>query len=335
MSISSTDQAAGRPRHSLRRSRRPERPIQKVRRNIVAALARGGIGAVGSIPYSIAGPLGAFFGGLGYFLNRRESGRAVTHLAVAFPAKSRRWHRRTARRMFAHIGRTAAEYVCVVNWPPESCFKRLCLNWKEFADNLETDSAAGRGVVTVTGHFGSWEMLGLLGTRVRPLTVVARRLNDPRLDALGCELRARAKVSVVYQDESPRRLLRALRDNRLVGILADQDLRRLPGIFVPFFGKDAYTTTAPVEIARAAKATMRVYLFARDADGYRAIMSDPIPVPDKSKGDQGVREATIAWTQFLEAQIRQRPWQWMWMHRRWRTRPPSEDDAVEKRTGGQ
>jgi len=302
-----------------------------VRREIVAALARGGIGAVGCIPYAVAGPLGAFFGGLGYYVNRRESGRAVTHLAMAFPEKSQGWHRRTARRMFRHIGRTAAEYVRASRWEPEPRFRRLLLNGKEFVATVGADTAAGRGVVTVSGHFGSWEMLGLLSTAVSPVTVVARRLNDPRLDALSDELRGRAQVKVVYQDESPRRLLRALRNNEMLGILADQDLRRLPGIFVPFFEIDAYTTTAPVEIAQAGRATMRVYLLVRDPDGYRVLMSDPIPVPDRSEGAEGVRRATIAWTQFLEAQIRLRPWQWMWMHRRWRTRPQPVNHAEQSR----
>ena len=290
-------------------------------------LARAGIDGVASLPYGLAGSLGAFFGGLGYYLNYRDSGRAVTHLAMAFPGESRRWHRRTARKMFRHIGRTAAELICVIGWPPQLRLERPFLNRDQFRDTLIADTVAGRGVVTITGHFGSWEMFGTLGAAVWPLTVVARRLNDPRLDAISQDLRARAKVKVVYQDESPRRLLRALRNNEMLGILADQDMRRLSGIFVPFFGIDAYTTTAPVEIARAARASMRVYLMVRDPDGYRAIMSDPIHVPDRSEGAEGVRRATIAWTQFLEAQIRQRPWQWMWMHRRWRTRPPATNEA--------
>ena len=287
----------------------------------MGVLARWAIGGVGSLPYAVAGALGAFFGGLGYFLNRRESGRALTHLAMAFPRKSRRWHRRTARRMYRHIGRTAAEFVCAVRWPLKQRLHRVCHNADEFLTTIRADAKEGRGAVSLTAHFGGWEMLGSLVATNPQVTVVARRLNDPRLDALAQEMRAKAHIKVVYQDESPRQLLRALKNHELVGILADQDVRRLPGIFVPFFGIDAYTMTAPLEIARAAGATLRCYVFARVPGGYRVIFSDRIQVPDKSEGAEGLRRATIAWTEFLEAQIRERPWQWMWMHRRWRTRP--------------
>ena len=98
-------------------------------------------------------------------------------------------------------------------------------------------------------------------------------------------------------------------------------MRRLPGIFVPFMGRDAYTITSPVEIARAAKASLRAYYMARVRGGYRALMSDPIDPGRKGDGPEALRRATLAWTRFLEQCIRRYPWQWMWMHRRWRTRP--------------
>lgn len=309
-------------------SRRPERPLQKVRRSCTAALARFGIDVIGRLPYGVAGGLGASFGSFGYWLNRRESRRAVEHLARAFPDESPRWHRRTAARLFSHIGRVAGEFVVAVRWTPEQRVRRVCVNPDELASTIEADTRDGCGMVFITAHFGLWEMLGACIVATRPLTVVARRLNDPRLSRLADNLRERAGMKVVYQDAWPRPLLRALREREVVGILPDQDVHRLPGIFAPFFGKDAYTPTAPVELAQRCGATMRMGLFARDPDGYRIIFSDRMEVPSKEEGAEGLRRATLAWTRFLEEQMRQRPWQWMWMHRRWRTRPQGESDST-------
>lgn len=301
---------------------RPERPLQAVRRSVVAALARIGIAVVSRLPLPLARGLGTVLGGCGYFLNGRERGRALAHLALAFPDRPAAWHRRTARAVFRHFGRSAAEYIRVIRWPPAER-ARLCVNYDDFRRTAEQDARDGPGVLTLTAHLGAWELLGAIGVSYLPLTVVARRPPDPRLARLADALRARAGVGVVYQDQSPRELLRALKRGEMVGILADQDVRRIPGVFVPFFGTDAWTPTAPVEIARASGATLRLYVLVREGARYRAIWSERLAVPPKSAGAEGLRAATLAWSRLLEAQIRARPEQWVWMHRRWRTRPDS------------
>lgn len=309
---------------------RPERPLQAVRRSVVAALARVGIAVVSRLPLPLARGLGTALGGCGYFLNRRERGRALAHLALAFPDRPPAWHRRTARAVFRHFGRTAAEYLRIVRWPP-AARARLCVNYEEFRRVGEQDARDGPGALTLTAHLGAWELLGAIGVSFLPLTVVARRPPDPRLARIADALRARAGVGVVYQDQSPRELLRALKRGELVGILADQDVRRLPGVFVPFFGTDAWTPTAPVELARVSGAILRLWALVREGSRYRAIWSERFAVPPKSAGAEGLRAATLAWTQALEAQIRARPEQWVWMHRRWRTRP--EDVPISGAAG--
>jgi KDO2-lipid IV(A) lauroyltransferase len=283
------------------------------------------IACVGWLPFGLAGWLGARLGGLGYWLNRRESRRAVAHLALAFPDRPAAWHRRTARGVFRHAGRIAAEFMVALRWTHEQRLRRLLVNADAFAARFREDCTP-HGAVTLTAHFGNWEVLGALGPAVRPLAVVARRPNDPRLARLADDLRRRAGITVVYQDDPPRPLFRMLRDGGAVGILADQDVRRLPGIFVPFFGVEAHTLTAPVQIAQASGATLRMYLCVREGRRYRMVWSERIDPGTKADGPDALRRATLEWTRFLEAAIRERPEQWMWMHRRWRTRP--EDGAV-------
>ena len=327
------DAPAAAPPAPAARPPRPERPLQRFRRTIAACAVRATVAVVSRLPFRVAGWLGARLGGLGYWLNRRESGRTLAHLRLAFPDRPGAWHRRTARGVFRHAGRIAAEFVRALRWTPERRLRRLCVNADEFVARFREDCAP-RGAVTLTAHFGNWEILGAMGPAVRPLAVVARRPNDPRLARLADDLRRRAGITVVYQDDSPRPLLRLLRDGGAVGILADQDVRRLPGIFVPFFGVDAYTLTAPVQLAQASEATLRVYLCVREGSRYRMVWSERIDPGTKAGGPDAIRRATLEWTRFLEAAIREHPEQWMWMHRRWRTRPGAVVQSPGSRVEG-
>ncbi len=304
------------------REPRPERPVQRLRRALLSRVARLGIWMMGSLPLAIGSRLGGFLGGLGYWISRKEAKRAIAHIAIAFPDKPASWHRAIARKMFRHIGAMTAEVLCVIRWPREQRLQ-MCVNGDEYVARLKADCAEGPGLVAIVTHLGNWELLGALCVLGEPATVVAKAPNDPRMAKLADELRAQAGLKVVYQSDSPRRIFRALRDKEMVGILPDQDIRRLPGIFSPFFGKLAHTVVAPVTIAQSTKAVLRPYCLVREGRRYRAFWGDRID--PGGKGDQaGLRRATLEWTAFLEEHIRKQPEQYMWMHRRWKTRPEGE-----------
>ncbi|MCI0343472.1 MAG: hypothetical protein L0216_20390 [Planctomycetales bacterium] len=299
--------------------RRP-RPLQRARRFVAAALARAGIALFSRLPRALGQPLGAALGHLGYYANGRERRRAVAHLGAAFPDWPPARHRAVARAMFRHVGRSAADVVRATRLPAEK-LRALVVNVDDLARTILADADEGAGLVVLTAHFGNWELIGAVGNRIRPLTVVARRPHDPRLSAIAESLRARLGFRVVYQDDSPRELLRVLRERQFVGILPDQDVRDLPGVFVPYFGTEAWTPVAPLSVARAAGAALRPIFLVREGSRYRALIHERIPVPPREAGEEGLRAATLAWTRVLEADVRERPEQWMWMHRRWRTRP--------------
>jgi len=300
--------------------------MQRVRRSIMAVIARALIAVVRRLPLGLAQWMGDRLGGLGYWVSRKEARRAVEHLAFAFPDRPAAWHRRTARQVFRNAGRIAAEYLVLLRWTPEQRLQRILVNPEEFRAQLGAD-ARGGGLAGITSHFGSWEVLGAVGPAVCALTVVARRPNDPRMAKLADEMRKATGAAVVYSDESMRPLFRAIRDGGAIAILADQDLRRMPGIFVPFFGREAYTVTSPVQIAQATGGVLRIYLARREGRRYRILWSHRIDPGTKAEGEAALRRATAEWTAYLEAAIRAHPDQWMWMHRRWRTRP--EDIAAD------
>jgi KDO2-lipid IV(A) lauroyltransferase len=134
---------------------------------------------------------------------------------------------------------------------------------------------------------------------------------------------------VIYSDESFRTVLKALRAGKIVGILADQNLKALNGIFVDFFGMPTYTSTAPVNLAISAGTDMTYILLVREGGKYRVIHR-VIEVSRTGQRDKDLHETTQRWTRFLEEDIRSHLDQWVWFHRRWRTRPEDGPRRVSR-----
>ena len=187
---------------------------------------------------------------------------------------------------------------------------------------LEEVLARGHGVIALTGHLGNWELLAsYFRHRGFPGAIVARRIYYEPFDRVLVRLRQSGLVSTIYHDDPPRALLAELRANHVVGMSADQDIDRLDGVFVPFFGKPAWTPTAPAKIALASGAAIVPVFLIHEGEGYRLFVEGPIePLPSHSK-EEAIEAMTVAWSQVVERFIRKFPDQWVWMHHRWRTSP--------------
>ncbi len=260
----------------------------------------------------------------------RERRRAIDSLSKAFGSeKPREELERIARECFVNMGRLVGELCRLWNAGPE---KILELYEGDQAKETMTEvMSQGRGVVGVTAHLDNWELLGAWAAASGfPLTVVARRIYFEKYDRLIVGLRKRFGLNVVYQDESPRKLLRALKNGHLLAVLADQDIRRLDGVFVPFLGRPAFTPTGPVSLALAARCPMMLIHTQRfDRFKHRVFASEPLEF-DRSDKQKALLEGTIAWTALLEESIRSCPEQWVWMHRRWRTKLTDRPEIARK-----
>jgi len=197
----------------------------------------------------------------------------------------------------------------------------------ESVRHLDGELEHGRGVILATAHIGNWE---LLGARVTP-HIVASGYNPIAigLDRQGWlrSLRDAYGVESLPQNTPPRQLLEALALGRPVALLADMEVRRLAGTFLPFFGVSALTMTAPAALARSSGCAilpMRCYL-PRGATRYRVCFEPPLSI----KANLHRKEATVDLTHRLnavyEAWIRETPEQWAWYQPRWRTRPGTLD----------
>lgn len=192
-------------------------------------------------------------------------------------------------------------------------------------DEIERVLSRGNGVLILSAHIGSWEVLASwLGIKLgRPFHAIGRRMNYGQYNDVLVETRRRSGVETVYQDESPRKALGVLRENKALGILADQDIAQLDGVFVDFFSRPAYTPTAPVALARASGAGLVPVLVTWAGRRHHVHVLPEIELVRTKDRKADAVENTQRWSDAIEGVIRQYPGQWAWFHLRWRTKKPA------------
>lgn len=182
----------------------------------------------------------------------------------------------------------------------------------------------GGGFIAITGHIGNWEaLLQWLHVRgERPFGgAVAKRVPNPRLNRLVEEVRGCLGVPTIYGDSGVLKLARTVTDGRALGIVPDQDIEKVGGTFVDFFGRPAYTPTGPARLALATGAPLVVVFCLRVGDRLQSVVNDPIYPDRKAPREAEIVRLTTAWCQQMEDHLRAHPEQWLWFHDRWATTP--------------
>ena len=290
----------------------PRRPSRSA---LLGALERALAGLASRLDWESAQAFGRGFGRLGWALAQRDRKRALEHLGLAFPELPADARRRLARASFRHFGAMLLECLWMREREPAELGRRVAIEgWRE----VETARDGARPVLILTGHCGNWELLAAaLNARGLGMAVVARELEDPGLQRALLGLRARFGTRTIVRGTpgAARELLRTLRSGGALGMLIDQDTR-VEGVWVPFFGRPAWTPVGAAEIARRLGAAVLPTFIERRPDGrHRAVVHPALELPADPV------DATARMTACIEEQIRRVPEQWVWMHRRWRRRP--------------
>ncbi len=191
----------------------------------------------------------------------------------------------------------------------------------------------GKGTLLCTGHFSSWEVLAMVGSTIKPMTVIVRSLDNEGLNKVLVHFRSLRGNKIIPKKNSLRTILKSLKNNGAIGLLIDQNCSVDEGIFVPFFGRLASTVKAPVEIALKTGATMLPIFINRVSPG-KFIMDYGKPIELVKTGDhkRDVYNGLLKFNQAIENKIREYPEQWFWMHRRWKVRPSEEEHGEESRS---
>ncbi len=298
---------------------------KRTRRTLRVWAIRAGLWLAGAIPFRLAWALGGLVGRLGWLLGARDRRLALDHLAFAMPELPEAERRAIARATFLHFGHGAAEVAQIERLDRELGTYMAYAPGAE--EKLRSGHAGGKGFVFVTGHLGSWELLARRIVRTVPAAVIAARSWDRRIDDMVAAFRARGGVPTLFREDpsSSRGLLRTLRDGNALGILIDQDTK-VQNVFVPFFGHLAATPRAAADLALRFGCPVFVGWSRRrgpnPGDGYVLEVEDVPYDPDPPDRDAEAIRITAHCTARMEQAIRKAPAEWVWMHRRWKTKPP-------------
>ncbi|MBD3349424.1 MAG: hypothetical protein GF400_09560 [Candidatus Eisenbacteria bacterium] len=282
-------------------------------------LVRALQGGICALPPGAARELGAALGSLAYSLGVR---RDVTlgHLRRIFgDERSDADLERIARESYRNFGRMTFEYGRFPRLTDELIERTVSLTGEE---HLDRALEGGTGAVLVAGHFGNWELAAALARLGYPVTFLVGEQHNRLVDGLMNRLREGLGVETVPLTGSLLGVFRALRKNRIVAMLSDQDAGR-SGVFVEFLGKQASTPYGPARLALKTGAPLLPGMAVRHGkDRHELVICPPVEPPPEAAGEEeAVRHYTRGYTSVFEDFILRYPEQYFWMHRRWKTRP--------------
>src|SRR2546423_10760978 len=248
----------------------------------------------------------------------------MRNLELAFPEKTEKERKRILRAEFTSLGRQLAELCQFPRYTPENVDQVVVYDGLE---NYERAFARGKGVLFLTAHFGAWELSAfahsLHGHRVN---IVMRPMDNEYLDRMLQSYRTMHGNKVVPKDDFVRRLLAAMKAGETVGILMDTNMTPPQGVFVDFFGIPACTASGLARIALRTDAAVVPGFTVWDSKLRKYILHfDPAVELIRTGDDQAdIVANTAKFTKVIEDFIRRYPDQWLWVHRRWKTRPEGE-----------
>ncbi len=293
---------------------------EKIEYGIVVAIAR----CLGAMPRGLARALsGCIAFGVYCSLGRlRRVG--MRNLELALPELSPKTRKKILRGVYVHLGWQLVEFCRMTRYTPENT-----RDWVR-AEGLEHYLQAkerGKGVLVLTGHMGAWELSSFYHSLMGyPMGMLIRRLDNRRLDEYVNGIRCMHGNFVLSKDDFGRGLLTAMHDGRAVGMLIDTNMTPPRGEFVKFFGIDACTGTGLAHVARKTGATVVPGFMVWEAsEGKYVLRFGPeVEIPRTDDAAADILEGTRRCTAVLEEWIRRYPDQWLWIHRRWKTRPAGE-----------
>ncbi len=304
----------------------------KFQTSIEYAAARTLLTGFGLAPRPMAVHMGRGLSRIAYSFGGRLRRAGIRNLELAFPDMSTTERERILRGCFANLGRLLGEFSHLPYATTKSLSQIVDF---EGLEHLNAAEERGKGTILFTGHLGAWELTSFaLSTIGHQVNFLARRIDNDSIERMIERTRTRFGNRSIDKRAAARPMLRTLAGGGTLGILADLNTQPHEGVFVDFFGVPASTTSSLATLALRTGATVLPIFAPWDKDRGRFVVRIEPPVPVTTTGIQAddIREVTQQITSVIEEYVRRYPDQWLWIHKRWNTRPPGEVDLYNTST---
>lgn len=273
------------------------------------------------LPFNVKILAGSAFGKIGYRLLKRRRHITATNIALCFPEKSSAEQAQLVKDIFVANGIGFFEIAWAWWANSESLRNRFTV---QGLDVLKAATANDQGVLLIGGHYTHLDLAGLMVNLVADMDVIYRKNNDPVFEYVITKGRKRVFKNVLERSDM-RAIIRKLRDGRVVWFSPDQDHGIKNSVFAPFFGIPAATVTSATKLMKLGKAKPVFVAHKRDLKTNQYLITFAVPESEFPSGDE-VLDASII-NHMIENAIRQQPDQYMWVHRRFKTRPEGESSV--------
>ncbi|HEY8562352.1 MAG TPA: lysophospholipid acyltransferase family protein [Pyrinomonadaceae bacterium] len=283
------------------------------------------LGAIGALPLETSMRFGKSVGR--FFAKRfpKLKKTALRNLEIAFPGMPAEERERLAVGTFESLGRHLGFVSHFRKFKHDDVRRLVEVVGKE--EYFDPAHATGRGILFFTGHFGSWEVFNLLPPSFGyGMNILVRRIDNPLVEGYVDRMRTRFGSVTLDKTKSARTMFRMLEAGELLGILADLNVQEKEGVFVDFFGVPASTTTSIAKLAIKTNAVvLPAFAVWEETKGkYVVYLEPPVEYEAADNSPENIRELTQNVTNVVEKYVRRYPEQWLWIHKRWNTRPKGE-----------
>ncbi|HEY6352034.1 MAG TPA: lysophospholipid acyltransferase family protein [Candidatus Angelobacter sp.] len=279
---------------------------------------------LGLLPRPVARTVCMGIGLAAYAVYPRLRRVGMRNLSIAFPEKTTNEKKAILRQVYKNLGRQMAEFCLLPRYTRENVKKIAVYDGFE---NFAVADARGKGVLFITAHFGGWEIGSFFHSlHGHPLNIVIRPLDNPYLNAMVDRYRTRHGNSTFPKQDFARGLLSSLKRGETVGILMDTNMTPPQGAFVDFFGVPACTATGLARVALHTDAAVvpGFTIWDKETGKYRIRFDPAIKLVRTDDDEADTLANTAAFTKVIESYVARYPEQWLWVHRRWKARPPGE-----------
>jgi len=283
-------------------------------------LAKG----VGAMPRAVARACCQGIGMLVYVAHRRLRKVGLRNLDLAFPEKSRKEKLRILRGLFQGLGRELAEFALFPRYTRSNASEVAIYDGFQ---NYAEAHARGKGVLFLTAHFGGWEIGSFVHSlNGNPMNIVVRPLDNPYVDAFVDRYRTLHGNQTFGKQDFARGLLSSMKRGEVVGVLMDTNMTPPQGAFVDFFGLPACTATGVARVAlHTGAAVLPAFtVWDKELGKYKIRFDPPLQMVTTGNDEADAVANTALFTKVIESYARRYPEQWLWIHRRWKTRPAGE-----------